>query len=158
MKSRVYIETSVISYLTARPSRDLIVAAQQELTRLWWEERRALFDCVISQAVVTELSRGDPNAAARRIEVSQSMALVPIDTNAVELARRIIANTALPESATTDALHISIAAISGVSYLLTWNCAHIANAEIAPKVIEICEKFGVKAPRLCTPNELMGAN
>jgi predicted nucleic acid-binding protein len=129
MKPRVYIETTVVSYLTARGSRDLIVAAHQELTQEWWQRRRGEFELYCSQLVIQEASGGHKEAAQRRLQTLQSLSVLEINDAANELARHLAKAAAIPRKATEDALHIALATVHGMDYLLTWNCKHIANAE-----------------------------
>src|SRR5688572_29310771 len=126
-KPKVYIETSVISYLTALPSRDLIHAAHQEMTYEWWQ-RRDGFELYTSQAVLEEAASGHPEPAARRLSALEGCAIIAVDDRAVGLARALLAAHALPAKALVDALHVAAAAVHGIDYLLTWNCKHIANA------------------------------
>ena len=156
MAAKVYIETSILSYLTARPSSNLIAAAWQKETIDWWEQRREQFSLCISPVVIEEAGRGDATAAARRIEALRGLEVLPLTDAAVELARALIAEGGVPPKALDDALHISIAAIEGIDYLLTWNCRHIDNAESKPKVRRICREHGHKCPEIATPIELMG--
>ena len=128
MKS-VYIETSVISYLTARPSRDLIVAAHQEITREWWESRRLDFEVFVSGFVLEEATQGDADAARRRMDVVAALDELLVNDEVERLAEVLLIEGALPKQARYDALHIAVAAVNGVDYLLTWNCKHIANVE-----------------------------
>ncbi len=158
MKPRVYIETSVISYLTARPSRDLIVAAHQEVTRQWWQERREVFDLFISEAVTREAALGDAHAAQKRLALLNELTLIEIPPQALQLANAIIEATALPPKARVDALHIACAAYERMDYVLTWNFKHIANAQLTNMVRQACQAHGVNCPVLCTPLELMGVN
>ena len=156
MKRRVYIETSVASYLTARPSRDLIVAAHQEITAEWWANQRRRFDLYISELVLREASKGDPAAAARRIAELAGIPLLPIDGAVQELARSFVERRIVPENVVEDALHIAVAASQGMDFLLTWNCRHIANAEVIERLEAACLKLGLLLPTLCTPEQLMG--
>jgi hypothetical protein len=156
VKQRVYIETTIVSYLTARPSRDLILAAHQEVTRQWWDERRADFEIYVSQQVVDEAARGDPEAAKRRLALLADVASLRVTDQALQLARELVRVHAMPQEAAEDALHIALAAVSGMGLLLTWNCRHIANAEMAPAIRETIERAGYEPPIICTPDELMG--
>jgi predicted nucleic acid-binding protein len=155
MKPKIYLETTIISYLTARPSRDLILAAHQELTNEWWENRRKHFDLFVSQLVIQEAKSGDKNAAQKRVGILETIPLLELNENAVSLARVLI-EKAIPKKAVEDALHIALAAIHGMDYLLTWNCKHIANAEREHAIIEICHRNNFVPPIICTPEELMG--
>ena len=156
MPPRVYVETSVISYLAARPSRDLITAARQQITHEWWRRRRPNFEVFVSQLVLDEARAGDPDTATRRAELLANSPLLDITSVSVGLARRLIEEVSLPPPAAAVALHISTAAFHGVDYLLTWNAAQIANAEFRPRVERTCRAHGYEPPVLCTPDELMG--
>ncbi len=156
MKARLYLETTVPSYLTARPSRDLIQAGHQQTTRDWWEKRRNHFEIFISSLVIDEASAGDPVAAARRLDALSDFPLLDLTDDAVMLGNALIASLALPAKATTDAGHIALAAVHGMHFLVTWNCAHIANAEMATLIQAVCIRHGFTAPVICTPEELMG--
>lgn len=155
-KAKVYIETSVISYLTANPSRDLIVAAHQQVTKEWWERSRDKFDPYASVLILREAGAGDRKGAQKRLQVLKDMPLLEIRQEAVNLAQFFIKKGPIPEKAGVDALHIATAVIHGMDYLLTWNCRHIANAEIRQKIIQISEQQGYNCPVICTPEELMG--
>jgi predicted nucleic acid-binding protein len=156
MKARVYIETSMVSYLTARPSRDVVATAHQQISLDWWERRRHDFDLVASLLVVNEARLGNPELAARRLAILEGIPLLEVTASAQELAVTIIQKGLLPQTAYPDALHIATASVHQVEYLLTWNCSHIANAEILPRIALICEPFGLVLPYICTPEELLG--
>lgn len=157
MKS-VYLETSIISYLTARPSQDLILAAHQEVTRQWWNERRNRFELFVSRLVIDEVSRGDPDAVARRLNAIQGLSALPIVPDAIRLAKRLIDTEALPRVAVEDALHIGLSAVNGIHYLLTWNCKHIANAERLWQINDLIRGEGLEPPLICTPEEFLESN
>jgi len=152
-----YIETSVVSYLTARFSRDIIVAANQQATQEWWQTRKPDFDIYISQLVIQEASLGDAEAVAKRREVLENIALLDISNEAIELAEKLVAQKAIPEQAAEDALHIALAAVNGMDYLITWNFKHIANATMRANVELVCRLAGYEPPIICTPLELMEA-
>jgi len=156
MNPKVYIETSVISYLTARLSSDLIVAAHQKITSDWWENRRVEFDLYTSQLVIREARRGNLQAAEKRLRALQGIAVVPLNNKAFELADTIVSQQALPKESHADALHISVAILYEMDYLLSWNCRHIANAERQKKIAQIIRQEGYNMPILCTPEVLMG--
>ena len=156
MGPKVYLETSVVSYLTSRLSRDLIVAAHQQRTRDWWERRRDEFDVFVSQVVVREAAAGDQDEARRRLEALEGVPLLAVNEDAFALAQQLVARGAVPEKAAADALHIAVAAVHGMDYLLTWNCRHIANAQTRHAVEEICFSLGHDPPVTCTPEELIG--
>ena len=152
--SRVYLETTIPSYLAAKPSRDLIVAAHQQITRDWWENR-SRFDLFISQIVIQEISSGGQEAAAKRLEFTDNIPVLALTDEAESLAAEFISQTAFPKTAVVDAVHVAIAVINGMDYLLTWNCAHIANASLRVKIEQICRSKHYEPPVICTPEELM---
>ena len=157
MSLKVYIETTIVSYLTARPSRDLIMAAHQQLTQEWWENRRANFDLYTSQFVIQESSTGDAKMAQTRLEALEEIPLLSVTQEAVTLARTLVEKGPIPEKADVDALHIAVAATNGMDYLLTWNCKHIANAEMQIGIGKLCRAAGFEPPVICTPEELLGS-
>jgi len=152
----VYLETSIVSYLTGRISSNLVAAAHQQLTREWWELHRRRFEIVISPLVESEASRGDADAAARRVEALEGLPSLAMVPQVLELAGRLMERGALPAKAEDDAMHVAFAAVHGASYLLTWNCRHIDNAETKPIMRFVCEEAGYVCPEICTPEELMG--
>lgn len=156
MKSRLYLETTIPSYLTSRPSRDLVIAAHQQLTREWWEQRRSAFHLHVSQLVLDEVGAGDPIAARERLETLRDVPLLDITAEVSEVASGILASGRIPRKAATDAAHIAIASVHGMDFLVTWNCAHIANAANAKALASICQEHGFECPVICTPAELMG--
>ncbi len=155
MAERVYIETTVVSYLTARPSRDLIIAAHQQITHDWWNTRRTDYELCISELVLDEAGAGDAQAAQERLLVLQPMLVIETTTEAFELAEDLLRAGALPQKAADDALHIAVAATKAIPYLLTWNCRHLANAAMRPVIESVCVARGLKAPIICTPEELL---
>jgi hypothetical protein len=155
MKPRLYLETTIPSYLTAWPSRDLIRAGHQQVTREWWEERRGEFELFVSQVVVRECQGGDPDAAAERLDVIRDLPLLEETADAVALAETLLREVPLPEQAAVDGLHIAVAATQGMNYLLTWNCTHIANASLRLRIESVCRSRGYEPPVICTPEELL---
>jgi hypothetical protein len=156
MKAKVYIETTIVSYLTARPSRDLVIAAHQQITQEWWTNRRTDFDLYASQLVIQESSAGDSQMAQLRLVALDETLLLDVNREAVDLSRMLIRKGPIPEKAAVDALHIAIATVHGMDYLLTWNCKHIANAEMQTAVAAISRASGYEPPIICTPEELSG--
>jgi len=152
MPSSPYLETTIVSYLAAFPSRDLIVAAHQEITHRWWRDRRHDFDLFISELVAREVAAGDSDAASRRLGILEGTPSL----NLSEAARRLVETRAVAPRARADALHIAVAAVNGIDYLMTWNCTHIANAEMRSHIMRTCHLLGYVAPILCTPEELLG--
>lgn len=155
MTRKVYLETSVISYLTARPSKNIIEAGHQQSTYLFWDNRDK-FNLSISELVLTECAAGDPEAARKRFAALQGIPLLDITAQSVELAKDLVIKGIVPAKASEDALHISIATVHFVDYLLTWNCRHIANPEIQARIAENFRLKGLFLPFICTPEELIG--
>jgi len=155
MKQSVYIETSVVSYLTGRPSRDVIVAGRQALTAEWWDTRRSRFDLYVSALVVAEAEDGDPEAVRRRLAAMEGLPAVTISDEAKTLARQLVHGGPMPKEYPEDALHIAVCAVHGIDYLLTWNCTHLANASLRRQVERLVEHVGHRCPMICTPEELM---
>ncbi len=156
MSETVYIETSIIGYLTARPSNNLILMANLEATREWWETRRDQFTLYISQVVLDEVARGDAEIATKRLEILRDFPLLEVSEAVQNLAAQFLGKSNLPPKAVDDALHIAAATVYGLDYLLTWNCRHIANAQIQKKLAQISLDAGYELPTICTPYELMG--
>jgi predicted nucleic acid-binding protein len=155
MARKIYIETTVISYLTAWPSRDLVRAAHQHLTREWWETRRVGFESYVSQIVMQEVSAGDPDAAAQRVQAVKDLAVLQVTDDVPRLAEELIQRVPLPAKAAADAVHIAMAVVHGMDYLLTWNCTHIANAALRSRIDAICRARGYEPVIICTPEELL---
>lgn len=153
----MYLETTIPSYLTSRPSRDLIIAAHQQITREWWEKKGSAFQLYVSQLVVDEAGEGDPLAARARLSLIQDLPLLDITPEVSALASAILTTGRLPRNAATDAAHIAIAAVHGMDFLITWNCVHIANAAITKPLALTCRDHGFECPVICTPEELLGA-
>jgi predicted nucleic acid-binding protein len=156
MNEAVYIETSMVSYLTARPSNNLILMANLEITREWWDTRRERFTLYISQIVLDEVARGDVEVATRRLDILRDLPLLEVNEPVQNLATQFLTQSTLPSKAVDDALHIAAATVYGLDYLLTWNCKHIANAQIQKKLAQISIEEGYELPTICTPYELMG--
>ena len=155
MKPKIYIETSIPSYLTAKPSSDVRVTANREVTLEWWEVRRSDFELYISEFVIAEISRGDPEAAKRRLEAIADISELEATEEVRVLGKALILEGPIPPKAEIDAYHIAIAAVNGMDYLLTWNCTHIANAVMRAKIEMVCRRYGYEPPVICTPQELM---
>jgi len=153
MQPRIYLETTIPSYLTAWPSRDLVRAAHQQIIREWWA-RRGAFELYASRLMVQECQAGDPHAAADRLAALAVVPLLEQTPEAASLAEALLRGVPLPEQAAADALHIAITAVHGVDYLLTWNCTHIANVTLRPQIEAVCRAAGYEPPLICTPEEL----
>ena len=157
MKRTVYVETSVISYLTGNPSRDVIVAGRQALTIEWWGTCRHRFDVFVSALVVSEAEDGDPTAAQKRLVAIEGVPALDVSDEAKVLARKMVTGGPIPKEYPEDALHIAVCALNGIDYLVTWNCTHLANATLRRQVERFLEKAGFVCPVICTPEELMEA-
>lgn len=155
MKAKVYVETSVISYLTSRPNRDVVITGHQQTTRDWWENRKEAFNIFASELVIREASVGDTIAAQERLKVLSGIELLEFTEEAVSLGQKLVETGILPKKATDDAFHIAIAVTNGVDYLLTWNCKHIANAAIRQQVERFFRSRGYEPVTICTPEELL---
>jgi len=155
MRGKLYLETSVLSYYTARPSRDLIIAARQETTREIWPKLEEEFDRYISALVIQEASQGDLSAAKERLAAVSALPILQIESSAEELAEVLVSRGPIPARRAEDALHIALCATNGIDFLLTWNFAHINNARLRTQVARIVETEGYECPVLCSPDELM---
>jgi hypothetical protein len=155
MTPRVYLETTIPSYLTAWLSRDLVMAAHQQTTREWWETRRQDFELFVSQFVLDEVGLGDPDAARQRLEILVDIPLLDVREDVFTLADELMKRVPLPPRAAADSLHIAIATVHGLNYLLTWNCTHIANAALRSTIELVCRESGYEPPVICTPEELL---
>ena len=156
MSETVYIETSIIGYLTARSSNNLILMANVEATKEWWNTNSSRFLFYISQLVLDEVARGDIEIANQRLNLLKDFPLLEINESVQNLAEKFLDQSNLPSKAADDALHIAIATFYRLDYLLTWNCKHIANAKIQKKLTQISLESGYELPTICTPYELMG--
>jgi hypothetical protein len=155
VKPTVYLETTVIGYLATRVSDMLRVAANQQTTRDWWDNHRREFALFVSRFVVDECSDGDPIAAQERLAFVQGVPLLQVTDAVPVLAAALCAGVPLPQKAGIDAMHISVAAVNGIGYLLTWNCKHIANPALRPRIERLCRDMGYEPPVICTPQELL---
>jgi len=152
----VYVETTVVSYLTSRPSRDLVRAAHQEITREWWDGHRHRFEVVVSRIVLDEAGRGDADAAKKRLSVLEGLPLLEMTEDVFDVAWSLLDTGTLPQAARIDALHVAVAAVHGIDVLLTWNCRHLANGELIGAVSRQLWSMGYAPPVICTPDELTG--
>ena len=153
-KKRVYVETSVFSYLTARLSRDELVRVHQRLTTDWWE-RHSDWNCFLSPIVLMEISRGDPEAAARRRKKAQLLVELPSSSEAEALGDLLVARKLVPESAKVDAYHLALAAFHQADYLLTWNQTHLDNLELRSRIEELIRGWGLSPAKVITPERLL---
>lgn len=156
MKRKVYIETSLISYLTARPARTIIGAAQQQITQDWWEKERGNYNLLISELVIRECAAGDPEAARRRLDALHNLPLLDIDDHVRAIATDLVVEGCVPQNVAEDAMHIAIAAVHGVDFILTWNFKHIANPMLQERIARFLETRNYLIPFICSPQELLG--
>jgi len=153
-RSTVYLETTILGYGASEPSRDLITAARQRITRDWLAGAARRYELFVSQPVVREASAGDENAASKRLALIEGVPLLAVSDDAGELAAKLLDAGAVPRKAPEDALHIAIAAVHGIQFLLTWNVKHIANATMRQAIERVCRNSGFEPPVICTPEEL----
>lgn len=155
MRAALYVETSIPSYVIARPTKNVVMSAHQELTRRWWKIRLPDFRAFASQFVLDEAAEGDPVMARKRLALLRPLPLLQTTGEALKLGRLLLATGIFPRPATRDASHISMAATHGIHFLVTWNCTHLANAALSEQVRRVCEGAGYSCPVICTPEELM---
>ena len=158
MKPSIYIETSVIGCLAMRLSGVLRMAANQQTSRDWWDNQRHRFDLFVSRYVIDECSDGDPIAAQERLVFLEGIPLLEVSDAAETLAKALLIGVPLPPKAAIDAYHISVAAVHGIEYLVTWNCKHIANPALRTRIEFVCRELGCEPPVICTPQELLEIN
>ncbi|XZE18295.1 type II toxin-antitoxin system VapC family toxin [Pirellulaceae bacterium SH449] len=155
MKRSAYLETTIIGYLAMRNSRDVRVAANQLSTREWWDDHRPDFDIFVSQFVLDECDQGEPTAADERRIYLKNIPVLDMNQAVEQLAEAIAMELQIPPKARIDAFHISMAAVHGVQFLLTWNCKHIANPEHRPRIERACRDRGIEVPLICTPFDML---
>lgn len=154
-KPTLYLESTIPSYYAARPSKDLVILTHQHLTREWWDTRLDRYEVFVSEIVHDEILRGDSGAARRRAQVIESFSTLDVSDEAERLAQAYLSELLLPQNALADALHLAVASINEVDYLLTWNCRHIARGSVKRKLPDINAARGLVSPTICTPEELM---
>ncbi len=152
---KVYIETTIPSYIVSKTSRDIVIAAQQEITREWWESERHLYDLFVSEAVIAECSQGDVQLVKKRLEIIDNMAILPITEESLKLSNEYCVLLGIPEKSRIDSLHLALAVVHEMDYLLTWNCKHLAHGEVRLKVHYYNASMGLFEPMILTPLELM---
>jgi hypothetical protein len=152
---KLYVETTIFGYLSGRISRDVVTAGHQKTTRRWWSRRRHEFDLYSSELVAEEISAGDEGEAEQRRSHLRGIKLLAFSPEAVALAKGLLKRQALPAKAENDALHVALAAVHGMDFLLTWNCRHLANASLRTLIERVCKKAGYRCPIICTPEELL---
>lgn len=152
----VYIETSIVSHATARPSSDPATAVLQRQARQWWDQERRNYRLVTSQFVIDEAADGDAEAASLRLDMLAGMPLLIHSDQVEEIAQELIRRSLVPVNAKLDGLHIALAAVGGVQYLLTQNCRHIANAHVLPRIYDLLDECRLPRLLICTPAEFLG--
>jgi hypothetical protein len=156
MKPRVYLETTVISYLVGwLNQQSILVAHNQEFTREWWSSRRTDYQLFSSTVAINEARKGDPPLAQERLSFLAETTLLDVNDASMALALQLLRHTRIPAKADVDALHVAVATVHGMDYLVSWNCKHIVNANILPQVYATCRAAGYEPPLTCTPQELM---
>ena len=151
-KPKVYVESSTISYLTARPTEEPIRKAKQILTRRWWE-RRESFELYISQTVVDEIRKGDPEAAKLRLQAIKEIPVLVLDDDVKRLVSGLLTSNAVPSHLEPDAQHIAFSSVFEMDFLITWNQKHIATEKKRRQIEAMIEGFGFEPPRLLTPEQ-----
>ncbi len=155
MKPRIYVETSVISYLASRPSRNALTAFRQALTRRWWDKSLGVFELEASELVRIEIASGDAIAAQRRLDVFLELSVIELHADISEFGKRLMSEGLVPRSEPEDASHIAQATLTGVDYIATWNFAHLVNPNTKYRLVQTIERWGYKAPLLATPEEIL---
>jgi hypothetical protein len=156
LKPTVYVETSVIGYYTARPSRDIVILAHQEITRQWWPHASDQFELAVSDVVQEEITHDDGQSVDERLRIIEGLRRLPLSAKAKEVAKRYLAELSLPQSAVKAAAHLAIASVEAADYLVTWNCKHIGNALLRRRLGEINQSLALPTPIVCTPEAMMG--
>ena len=151
----VYLETTIPSYLAARPSRDPVVAAHQQMTHEWWRDAREHFDMYVSEAVLTEIRLGDPEAAARRLAVVEGLPVAEINDEVRHLVHIYAQRLGLAARAQADLPHIAFAVAYGMDFLITWNCAHLANRVVIRRLLDLNSELHRYTPMIVTPEDLL---
>ena len=154
----VYIETSIVSHATSRPSSDPATAVLQTQANRWMDEQAANYDLVTSRIVLAEARRGDPGAAVRRLGMLADIPVLDENPDTDTVADALVSRSLMPESARLDAMHVATAALAGVQYLLTQNCTHIANARVLPRVYRLLDELGLSGLLIATPIEFLGGD
>ena len=154
-RKTVYIDTSVVSYLTAWPTTDLLATAWRTITAEWWETQRGRFHLRTSDIAIDEAGKGDPEAAERKLATLRGILVLAVTEAADELSERLVQEGAIPAKAVNDALHVAVSAVHAVDYLLTWNFLHLDNAETKPVMRSVCARYGHACPEICPPRALV---
>ena len=151
-----YIETTIPSLYTGRPAQRLVEAARQNLTRIWWDQHRSEFDLYCSQTVLDECSEGDAEMAGMRLDLLEGIPLLELTDDVVSIAQMLLNKQIIPAKAADDAIHIAVASVHRIDYLVTWNCKHLANPRNWRRISDCVAEFGFRATVICTPEDLIG--
>lgn len=155
MRPSLYLETTVPSYYVARPSTDMVILTHQHMTQEWWNTQLGDYEAFVSEVVYDEIRRGDADASRRRLEVIKGFPTLDVTDEAADLAQIYLEELPLPRKALADALHLAVASMNGMDYLLTWNCRHIARGSVKRLLPSVNAARGLSSPTICTPEELM---
>lgn len=151
----VYIETTIPSYLAARPSRDLVIAAHQQITHEWWLTASDRFELFVSEAVLRETREGNPAYASKRMGIVADLEVLEFTSEVDFLAREYERRVVLAGPAVTDLAHFAFAVAYNIEYLVTWNCKHIANGQVIKRLAKANQELGRSTPIIVTPEELL---
>ena len=151
----VYLETTIPSYLAAHPSRDLVIAAHQQITHEWWRTAPERFDLYVSEAVLDEIQAGDPDAVARRLEMVERLPVLAFSDDVASLVQAYDQRLGFVGRARTDLLHIAFSVAYEIDYLVTWNCRHLAKGETIRRLADANVELGRFTPVIVTPEELL---
>jgi hypothetical protein len=154
-KQSIYIESSVISYLTAKENRDLIIAARQKITRNWWKRIADSAELFISTYVIDEIAQGDSSASEIRLKAIKNCNVLPASDEITFLSKEYFRRMQIPDHAMYDSLHLACAVLNGIDIIVSWNFKHIANPTIRHILRTINDKLGYETPEITTPEELM---
>lgn len=155
MRQKIYLETSVVSYLVSRPSKNIVIAGRQAVTKDMWDIIDN-YDAFISDIVIQESSKGDMTLAKLRLDAVEKFNILKIDDEAKELAKLLIQKKAIPDKCPEDALHISISAVNGIDVVVTWNFKHLNNPFTRIMIRKVIEMNGYICPEICSPDEFLG--
>ena len=151
----VYVETTIPSYLAAKASRDLIIAAHQKITQDWWQTVHNRFDLYVSEAVLAEVRAGDPEAVSRRLRLIENLPVLAVNEDVRSLTGHYRKTLGLSGKAQADIPHFAFAVSHNMDYLVTWNCSHIANGEMIKRLMAVNAVIKRPTPLIVTPEEIL---
>ncbi len=155
-KPKLYLETSIVSYLVSRPSPDVIALSRQNTTRIWWDRNSHEYSIYVSSIILSESSQGDESVARKRLEILEKFPVLAISSQVEYVAGYYMEKGIVPVSNPGDALHLAFASIYGMDVLATWNFKHLANIRVRRLLRNINVNLNIPLPDICTPDELMG--